>query len=79
MTRLTISLSEEEAQRLRQDARLFRVSVSELVRSRLFGRSRPSAPAWLGVVKGGDKMTPGSKAKGELRKTWAEDLRRESG
>jgi hypothetical protein len=76
MTRLTISLTEDEAERLRQEARLFRVSVSQLVRDRLFRGGPPQPPRWLGVIQGTESMTAGADAKNSIRETWAKDLKR---
>ncbi|HEX6030498.1 MAG TPA: ribbon-helix-helix protein, CopG family [Tepidiformaceae bacterium] len=76
MTRMTISLSEEEAERLRREARMLRVSVSQLVRDRLFRGGPPQPPRWVGIIRGTEGMTSGAEAKRSIRETWSKDLKR---
>ena len=56
MTRLTVTLTEDQAQRLRREAEAKRITVSELVRDavdealRTCEERRAAPPAFLGII-----------------------------
>ena len=85
MTRLTITVPEEVAAKLKREARRRRVSVSEIFREQLnHAELSPDPDAeikrrfpFIGIAS---KKLPwsGADVDEELAKTWADDIRRDS-
>jgi hypothetical protein len=80
MTRLTITVPEEVAARLKREARRRHVSISGLVRERLSHECAPAgrrAVPFAGIV---NVKLPWNAAQidEELARTWADDIRRDS-
>ena len=78
MQRITISVPDELAARLRRQARACRKSLSEVVRDALDeDASKPQRRevSFVGIVSS-EGVSPAEDVHGELAKTWAADIRK---